>query len=204
MNFQYLIYIHAAFGGIALLAGTFAIIAKKGSSAHKKSGKVFYYIMLASALTALVISAIPSNFNPFLFSIGVFSAYLIISGYRALRYKRKVVSLVIDKTLTGVMMITGLGMILMPVILEGKPNIVLAVFGIISLILTLGELRAYKNLEKLRKGWLAKHLGNMIGGYIAAVTAFIVVNQILPGVYGWLTPTAVGLGYMFYWTKKIK
>ena len=44
----------------------------------------------------------------------------------------------------------------------------------------------------------------MTGGYIAAFTAFVVVNQILPGVYGWLTPTALGTIYIMYWNKKIK
>ena len=39
---QIFIYTHAGFGGIALLTGAIALIAKKGNKLHKKSGKVFF------------------------------------------------------------------------------------------------------------------------------------------------------------------
>ena len=40
---QILIYIHAGFGGIALLSGLLSLIAKKGKEIHKKSGLIFFY-----------------------------------------------------------------------------------------------------------------------------------------------------------------
>ena len=43
---QIVIYIHAAFGGIALLAGLVSIIAKKGKNIHRKSGLIFFYSMV--------------------------------------------------------------------------------------------------------------------------------------------------------------
>ena len=57
---QILIYSHALFGGIALLSGFISLIAKKGKKTHKKSGKLFYYCMLLSASTALVIASLPN------------------------------------------------------------------------------------------------------------------------------------------------
>ncbi|WP_312356929.1 hypothetical protein [Empedobacter sp.] len=36
-----IIYIHAFFGGIGLVAGTAVMIIKKGNSTHKKVGKIF-------------------------------------------------------------------------------------------------------------------------------------------------------------------
>lgn len=47
---QILILIHLGFGGIALVSGLFALIVIKGSKIHKKSGIVFFYTMLASAI----------------------------------------------------------------------------------------------------------------------------------------------------------
>ena len=70
----YLIYIHATLGSIAFIAGFIAIITKKGNTAHKKSGIVFYYAMLAAAISALVIAVLPKHENPFLFTIGLFSS----------------------------------------------------------------------------------------------------------------------------------
>ena len=86
-------YIHAPLGGIALLSGGISLVSKKGSPLHKKSGKVFFYSMLLSAFSALVVSVLPNHKSPFLFSIGIFSSYFLISGILSLRYKRKAVRL---------------------------------------------------------------------------------------------------------------
>lgn len=198
-----LIIIHATFGGIALISGTGAIVSKKGSKLHRKTGKIFYYTMLISAIIALVIALLPTNWNPFLFSIGIFSTYLIVSGKRALKLKLKHPNIVLDKLLALIMLLTGLGMICIPLLVFGKINIVLTVFGSLGMLLSAGELRMYYKKE-YRKKWLVKHIGNMTGGYLAACTAFVVVNQILPGVYGWLVPTAIGSLYIIYWSNKIK
>jgi hypothetical protein len=44
----------------------------------------------------------------------------------------------------------------------------------------------------------------MMGGYISAVTAFIVVNQLLPGVYGWIAPGVIGGVLIAVWSNKYK
>ena len=99
---QVLIYVHAAFGGLALLSGGIALSAKKGRKLHKRSGKFFYYFMLSSALLSLVIALFPNHISPFLFCIGIFSTYLIISGYRSIRLKRTDVNLMPDKILASI------------------------------------------------------------------------------------------------------
>ena len=84
-----MIYIHAALGGIALISGGAALIARKGKRIHNMSGKVFYITMLSSAALALIIAIMPGHENPFLFCIGLFSSYFIITGYRSLKFRRK-------------------------------------------------------------------------------------------------------------------
>ena len=64
-------------------------------------------------------------------------------------------------------------MIAYPIFWERKINIILLVFGIAGLAFGLRDYHLFKQPKKLRKVWLRMHLGNMIGGYIAAVTAFI-------------------------------
>ena len=49
-----------------------------------------------------------------------------------------------------------------------------------------------------KKFWLYQHISKMSGGYIAAVTAFVVVNEFIPGIYGWLSPTVIGTIYIVY------
>lgn len=201
---QLLIYIHASFGGIALLSGTLAILFKKGSPNHKKAGKIFYLSLLIGSLIAIGITQFPNHYNPFLFSIGIFSLYLLLSGYRALRYKAAIPSLKIDTMISSTMLLISLLMISLPLLQNGKLNIVLSVFGGIGLFSAIRDLRFYQNPEKLRKNWLRLHLGNMMGAYIASFTAFIVVNDFLPSLVGWLGPTVLGFIYIIYWNRKLK
>lgn len=196
-------YIHAPLGGIALLAGGVVLIVKKGNGAHKKWGSVFYYSMLMSAIAALVISVLPKHNSAFLFSIGLFSSYFLISGLRSLAYKQNEFTLIGDRIVAYLISATGLVMVLYPIIFYGKLNIILSVFGVVGLLFGIRDLRLYKDRAQLKRDWLKLHLGKMIGGYIAAVSAFFVVNQILPGIWNWFVPGMVGGVYIAYWMRKL-
>lgn len=198
-----LIFIHAAFGGIALLAGLVSMIAQKGLAVHKKSGLIFYYSMLISSITAMVVAFMPNHQSPFLFAVGVFSLYFVLTGKRALRFKNKNPDLKIDKWISGIMIFTGILMISLPIIISKSVNVVLCVFAVVGIIFSFKDLILYKNPERLRKKWLKLHLGKMIGAYISATTAFVVVNQFLPGLYGWFIPGIVGGIFITYWLKKL-
>ncbi|MFN9861788.1 MAG: DUF2306 domain-containing protein [Bacteroidota bacterium] len=199
-----LIYSHAFLGGIALFSGMISLIAKKGKIIHRKSGKVFLFSMLTSALTALIISILPNHESAFLFSIGVFSSYLILTGYRAISYKSKNVNLTIDKIISWTMIVLAFLMIFYNPIFNNKVNIVLTAFGIVGSFLSIRDLILYKNTERLTAGWLKLHLGKMIGGYISATTAFVVVNDFFPSFYGWFIPGIIGGFYITYWMNKLK
>jgi len=202
-HIQILIYTHAALGGLSLLSGGIALIAKKGRTVHKRSGEIFFYSMLISALLALLISVLPNHISPFLFCVGIFSTYLILSGYRSILLKRKGMDLRADKILSAIMIITGLAMIFYPIIIEGAVNIVLLVFGALGILFGLRDFQLFLKPESLRKKWLNRHLGNMTGGYIAAITAFFVVNDIIGGLFNWFLPTVFGSIYISYWIRKL-
>lgn len=197
------IIIHATFGGIALVAGFIAMIAKKGLKTHKISGIVFYYTMLTSAITAMLISFLPNHHSPFLFAIGIFSTYFIITGKRALRFKNQDPNLFLDKWICRIMIFSGILMIFLPVLFYKNINIILSVFAIVGIIFSTRDLVLYKTPERLRKVWLKLHLGKMIGAYISATTAFVVVNGFIPGIYGWFIPGIIGGFVIVYWSKKV-
>ena len=73
---QILIYLHAAFGGIALFAGLLSIITKKGQQIHKKSGLIFYYAMLLSGGIAMLVAVLPNHESPF-YSLSESLAYIL-------------------------------------------------------------------------------------------------------------------------------
>ncbi len=200
---HFLIFLHAGLGGIALLTGGISLAVTKGGRLHKQSGKVFYYAMLASALAALVIAVLPGHLSPFLFSIALFTIYFIVSGYRSIGYKRPGFDLRPDKVIAGLVILTGLGMICYPVVVSGNFNVILLVFGSVALTFGIRDLRVYRDPIKARKNWLKLHLQKMAGGYIAAITAFFVVNGILPGKLNWFLPGVVGTVYIVYWIARV-
>ena len=200
---QILIYIHAAFGGIALLAGLVSIIAKKGKNIHRKSGLIFFYSMMLSGIIAMIVAVLPNHESPFLFAVGIFSLYFVLTGNRALNFKRKNPDLKIDKLISIIMISTGVLMILLPIILTKSINIVLVVYAIVGIIFSVSDLIIFRNPERLRKGWLKLHLGKMLGGYISATTAFVVVNEFFPSFYGWFIPGIVGGFVIAYWMRKM-
>jgi uncharacterized membrane protein len=200
---EFLIFTHAGLGGVALLSGLLALIVVKGSPVHKKSGKVFFFSMLLSAAVALIIAFIPSHHNPFLVSIGIFSTYFLLSGFRSLRYKQPEFDLRIDKAIAAIIVLTGVVMIFTPILLTSNVNVVLLVFGTVGIVFGLRDFRLFKNRDRLKKNWLKLHLGKMTGGYIAAVSAFFVVNQVLPGIWNWFVPGIVGSAYISFWMLKL-
>lgn len=199
---QILILTHVGFGSIALISGAISMIAKKGNWYHKKSGKVFYYALLTSALISLIVSLMPNHQSPFFFCLGLFSLYFIIGGYRSLTFKVKNASLWLDKIIACLIILVGLVMMIYPILLDGKINIVLFYFGAVSIVFGVIDLLLFQNSNKTRKNWLNIHLTKMIGAYLVAVTAFV-VNQSILGIWGWFSPTIIGNIYLFYWLIKL-
>jgi uncharacterized membrane protein len=200
---QLMIVVHASLGGLALLAGTLALVFKKGSAYHKRAGIIFYYGMLASAVVALGVSLLPNHEIVFLFVVGLFSLYFILTGYRALRFKKDNPDLKVDKIVAWGMIVTAIVMVFYPVLVHSKFNLILGTFALVGSSFAIRDLRSFKNPEGLKKNWLTQHLGKMMGGYISATTAFVVVNSIIPSVWGWFVPGILGTFYIVYWSRKV-
>jgi hypothetical protein len=198
-----LIVVHAAAGSLALIAGLGSVLFKKGSEPHKKTGLTFYFSMLLCGLSALIVSCLPQHQNPFLFAVGIFSLYFVLSGKSSLRFKHDRPNLFFDRLLSIVMIITGLLMIFLPILLNHSINIILFVFAITGISFSVKDLIVFKDAQRLREGWLKLHLGKMLGGYISAATAFVVVNDVFPSYFGWFIPGIIGGFFIAYWMKKV-
>jgi hypothetical protein len=78
---------------------------------------------------------------------------------------------------------------------------VLIVFGSIAALMCLQDFRNYGAPARLKLRWLTTHLQRMTGSYIAALTAFLVVNNtFLPAVVAWLLPTVVLTPLITLWS----
>lgn len=199
---QYLIYLHAFLGGIALLAGLIAAFTIKGSKIHKKTGAAFHHTMVASIILSMIIAASPERHNPFLLAIGIFSLYAVVSGRRCLKTKKPQFNYNIDRIMAILFTINGLLMIFLPLIIQKELNIILTVFGVMSVLGGIRDFILLKNPEQYKADRIKLHINKISGGYIAAVTAFLVVNQLLPGYWAWFTPTVIGSVYATYYNLK--
>lgn len=204
--FQLLLILHISGGTISLLLGLVIMLSKKGGKVHQKIGRIYFYAMLTAALVALPMSCIHPNY--FLFIIGVFTAFMLVSGKRYLHKKTTSDVTPIDWLLTGIMLLFGLafmGFGIYNLMHQAFFGIVFIAFGMISMLFINQDYKNFTGKSTIKNYGLTTHLQRMSGSYIASVTAFIVVNNtILPGVLAWLLPTAILVPFIIKWTRKYK
>ena len=200
---QVLLPVHILAGTIALLCAALAVSSEKGKRLHVLSGRTYIWCMVAIFLTAIPMSIISSNI--FLFLIAVFSFYLAFSGMRFAR-NRKGVATTLDWVAVSLMILSGAGMWILAGIYftnNDSQYIPLLVFGFLALFLGYGDYSSHKNKTATGKERIAKHLTNMLGGTIAAITAVLVVNPPSdPEWVWWVLPTVLVTPVIVRWNKK--
>jgi uncharacterized membrane protein len=196
-----LLFVHVCAGFSAFLLAPVALSTAKGGKQHKRWGMVYLWAMGVVAATALPMAL----YRPVLFLalVAVFSFYAAFSGYRVLKLK----DLPRGGSAKAIDWFAGVGTFAASFslayfgIFHGawvqNFGIVAVIFGCLGMRLAGVQMWSfvYKPTEKLF--WWYTHLGNFIGSYIAAWTAFSVVT--LPRVFPhagfalWLWPTFVGV-----------
>ena len=201
------LYSHIAAGFVALVAGLIAMIARKGRRLHRNAGKTYFWSMAWVAGTAFVLA--PVYHNVFLFLIAVLAFYSALTGYRALARKNPFTTppTMWDWAAASVLAAAGAGMLVLAItrstLVVASFLPMLVVFGAISLFLSLSEMRSLYRPPVLKGAWLLKHIGNMIGAYIATMTAFSATNfSFLPLAVRWLWPTLVLVPVIIVSTRK--
>ena len=204
-----LIYIHAFFGGLGLITGMISIFVKKGGFNHKRTGKIFSYSMIISSLISLFVARMPNHENLFLFLIGIFTIYLILAGNRALTLKSKIKTKadLIDKLISGIMLLVSIGMLILGIIgmvQKVENSILYFFFGGFGTFMTIRDFQTFKVFTEKENAWLISHLGRMIGALIASVTAFLVAGLHIGTTLVWIMPTILGTVYIIYWNRQFK
>lgn len=190
---------HIVSGYTALTTGAVVMFARKGNRLHRILGRIFYFAMIGVAFTSIGLSIYKELI--FLFHIALFVLYQTYAGFRSVRDKTLVPS-ISDYFILLMAFVNGIFMLmtLIPV---------LVIFGSINMFLIYIDLKVYYSIIKRKEikklTWLSRHIGMMIGSYIAAVTAFIVVNINGAGAYYWLVwlgPTIVLFPLMRFFVNK--
>lgn len=199
-----LIVVHVVLGSLAFLVGGITLFSTKGSPVHKMTGRIFYMSMTVSVFLTLVVAVMPHHISPTLFQIGILSLYFLIGGRRSLELKDPNYRIIYDQLLAATVVIVSLFVMFYSVVTVGEFYPLRTVFGAIGIVFGVIDLRLFRQSVNLKKKWLALHLSKMIAGYTAAVTAFLVAQNVLSGYYNWFTPTVFGVSYILFWLIKIK
>ncbi|WP_193187708.1 hypothetical protein [Nisaea sediminum] len=202
----FLLTAHIVFGALSLAAAAFAVAAPKGRRLHRIAGRIYVLAMTGVFVSAIMLS-LRSN-DLFLMVVGIFSYYMVLSGYRALYLKQPAASAdlrfrpgALDKGAAQFTLIACSGLAAYGAVYwytDLAP--VLMVLGSIGALMALLDLRRFKSTRVEPTRWFFTHMIRMLGGTIASVTAFLVTNaEMLPPLARWLAPTLAGTVVITLW-----
>jgi uncharacterized membrane protein len=204
------LWVHILAGTLALVVAPIALMTLKGGPTHRRWGKVYFWAMGMVAATAIVVGLWRSIL--FLVLTAVFSFYAALSGYRVLYLKRPDLGqrpAPLDWIAAGITLVASATLVTLGI---AKPtprfqelSRVAIVFGFIGLSIVGLDVLRFLRPPTDKRAWWYKHMANMIGSYIASVTAFSVVNfHSLPTTVRWLWPTMVGTPLIAIWITYYK
>jgi uncharacterized membrane protein len=196
-----LLVVHVAAGFTSFLLAPVALATAKGGKQHKRWGMVYLWAMGVVAATALPMAL----YRPVLFLalVAVFSFYAAFSGYRVLKLKElarggpaKPIDWIAGVFTFGASAcLAGFG-VFRPAWVQHF-GLIAVVFGILGMRLAAAQMISFVRKPKDRMFWWYTHLGNFIGSYIAAWTAFSAVTLgpffHTANLFVWLWPTAIGV-----------
>jgi uncharacterized membrane protein len=196
--------VHILAGMIALVVAPVAMVTAKGGPAHRRWGKVYFWMMAVVAVTALPLGFWRPNY--FLMLVAVFSFYFAFRGYRALLRKRpeRDAAGALDWSASVATFLASGALIVLGVLTPSPLWVTLApvaiVFGIGGVGAAGFDMVRFVRPPTERMAWWFSHMAGMLGSYIATVSAFSVVNfDFLDTVTRWLWPSVVGAPLIVLW-----
>jgi len=206
--FKVFLIFHIVGGSIGLLTGMLNILRKKGDKSHKLVGKIFLISMLTAGISSLILAYIQPNY--FLFMVGVFTLYMVGSGQLYLKRNASLTYNRIGWTITTLMLLAGILFIGIGVLALTKTKLfglVFITFGCLGLLFVRQDFKNQKGQSAIKNYWLIAHLQRMTGSFIAALTAFLVVNakyfpEQIPSFVYWLLPTIILTPLIIKWSGK--
>ena len=197
-----LLILHIAAGTLAFIVAPVALATAKGGKAHRQWGMVYFWAMAFVAASALILAlARPTLFLAF---VAVFSFYLSFLGYRTLSGK-KGEAYALDWIGAIVAFAACLLFVYLalfsPATIQGQ-SIPGTVFGTVGLLASGRAISSYIFKPADKMFWWYRHMGNMLGSYIAAWSAFSV--NVISRYAGnhwwvWLWPSILGVPAIIVW-----
>ena len=217
-----LLPIHIAAGGLAIVLGAVALVAKKGGTLHRRSGLLFVYAMLVMGTTASILG-LRHGLTDGNVMAGFMTAYFVGTALTTVRpaspWTRRIniaaLSLAVGLALVAI--VGGVKAVNSPRLSPG--GVPFRTIGVMSFVLaTVMTLAAIGDVRMIRAGGLrggrrlARHLWRMCFALFIAAGSFFSIRErvakILPEPFttGPLRalPILLLFGAMFYWLWKVR
>jgi uncharacterized membrane protein len=190
-----LLAFHVAMGAIGFVTGTIAIAARKGSTWHRKSGKVFVVSMLAMGLSAVGVALYEGKADV---EMGALTAYLVFTAWTTLNplprgNRAAAVPLMLFALVGGSGSVaqgfTALG--LPGNHIGGVPAGMFFFLGSVFLLAAIGDFRLLRagGIQGPRR--IARHLWRMCFGLFIATGSFVAQLTRMTFVPGWMRSVPV-------------
>jgi hypothetical protein len=187
---------HAIAGSIVGIAGLLQILLKKGGPRHRLIGQAYFWAWLVVVVTGSLIG------SALIALLGVLGFYMALTGFRFGRSKAVEIA-VFDKMAIAAALAVALGTLGWGtyLLLRGGNMFgwVALFFGVIFSLTAGQDFREFVLGRPIRKlsghpmQWYFEHFGRMYISYIAAMTAFAVIQNLFnPALLNWILPTIIG------------
>lgn len=147
--------------------------------------------------------------NTFLFAVGIFTIYMTATSWRYLHLKKIAEGQkpnFLDWLLQIFMAIGSLWFLKLgteQLLSKQYFGIILLLFAWRGFAFVYEDYKTYKGILKGKNYWLLFHLQRMVGAYIAAFTAFLVVNTAdRLSFISWLLPSVIFVPLIIKWSRK--
>ena len=207
--------IHIVCGSLGLLSGFVALYTAKGGGVHRKSGRLFVYVMLVMALAGLTLAVVLGTAPELNVPAAVLTSYLVVTalttvrppaaGARLLHLAAMVVGLIVGLTALTL----GFEAVANGGKRNGLPAFPFFMFGVVGLLGAIGDLRVWRQGARRGTARLARHLWRMsFALFIAALSFFIGQAKVIPKpirIYPLLAlPVLAVLVTMVYWLWRVR
>ena len=217
-----LLPIHIAAGGLAIVLGAVALLARKGGTVHRRAGLLFVYAMLVMGATASIIGFRISLTDPNI-GTGFLTAYFVVTALMTVRpassWTRRinVAALTVVVGLALATIVGGVKNVNDPGLSTG--GVPFRTIGVMSFFLaTVMILAAAGDVRIMRFGSprgaprLARHLWRMCFALFIAAGSFFSIRErvarILPEPFTTgpmrALPILLLFGAMFYWLRRVR
>jgi len=202
--------LHAIAGILIALTGLLQFVLRKGGKFHHVLGHIYFWSWAIVVSTGIYLGSLLIGFLGLLGWYMAATAYVF--GIRRRNGSTLVLRIMIIVALLIAFFTLGWGIYLL---FRGSMffGAVSVFFGIVFLLNIRMDILEYIMGRLLRRTsasplhWLFEHYGRMFISYIAAMTAFTVIQNVFPiGILNWLMPTFIGVAVLIgmnrYYYKK--